>query len=259
MFPMSLDSLAVLKTAPATLAPSAAPNTSKNYAFIDTRAVVDLMAQEGYRVTSAKQSRPRVRDPLFARHMIEFRRPADEEAARHVGGAVPRLILTNSHDGSSTATVMAGMYRFVCSNGLVIGTDTGAFRARHSADAAADVIHRVRELAKQTDQVYRSIDRWSRVDLTRPQREEFAKMAAVLRWGNSELFEPEQLLQPRRGEDDAGNLWSVFNRVQENTVRGGMKGLALSGRRMVARPIADIQRDISYNAELWALAEEFAA
>lgn len=249
----------ILKMSPAALAERPAPTTGKHYSFIDTRSVVQLMESEGYRVTSAKQASPRKRDPLFTRHVVEFRRPVDEEAAKQVLGAVPRLIFTNSHDGSGSARVLAGMFKFVCSNGLVVGTTTGNFRVRHAADAAADVIMRVRELAKNTDRIYQSIDRWSRVDLSAAQRVEFARMASQLRWGHPDLFEPEQVLRVRRPEDDRGDLWSVFNRVQENAVRGGMVGLTESGRRNTARPLADIARDLQFNGALWELAEEFAA
>lgn len=250
---------AALASAPSALASRPAPSTSAKYTFIDTREVVARLADEGYVVSSARQASPRKRDPLFTRHMLEFRRPEDQELHQRANlGTVPRILFTNSHDGSSAATVRAGLYRFVCSNGLVVGRDVAMFTARHAADAAADVIQRVRELARQTDRTYQSIERWQAVDLSAAQREEFARMAATLRWGHPDLFEAEQLLRPRRAEDDAGDLWSVFNRVQENAMRGGMVGLTQSGRRNTARPLADIGRELTFNGELWELAEEFA-
>lgn len=231
-----------------------APSLSSRYEFIDTRAIIDRIAQEGWTVASATVAAPRKRDPMFAKHMVDFRHPDFAP----VNGAVPRIILTNSHDGSSSARVLAGVFRFVCSNGLVIGTTTAQETVRHTGDAAADLIHRVQQLARETSKVYSSIDTWSKKQLSKSQRHEFARFAAQLRWGDAQRFAPEDLLMVRRAEDDHGDLWATFNRVQENTVRGGIDGLSRSGRAATSRPLSDITRSVDYNAQLWSLAEEVA-
>lgn len=237
------------------LAAAPAPTTSSRYQFIDTRAIVERIAQEGWTVAAATVAAPRKRDPLYAKHMVDLRHPDLPEIA----GAVPRIILTNSHDGTSSARVLAGMFRFVCSNGLVIGNTTHNEVVRHTGDAAADLIHRMQQLAKDTARTYSSIERWSKKDLSKAQRHEFARFAAQLRWGDARRFEPEDLLMVRRAEDDRGDLWATFNRVQENTVRGGIEGLSRSGRAATSRPLSDITRSVEYNAQLWQLADEVAA
>jgi hypothetical protein len=42
-----------------------------------------------------------------------------------------RIIAKNSYDGSTAFTVQAGGYRFVCSNGQVMGTDISYFKSKH--------------------------------------------------------------------------------------------------------------------------------
>lgn len=239
----------------AVLAATRAPTLSDRYQFVDTRAIIDRISQEGWQVASAQVAAPRKRDSLFAKHMIDFRHPDFQE----INGAVPRILLVNSHDGSSSARVLAGVFRFVCSNGMVVGTTTGREIVRHTGDAAADLIHRVQQLAKNTSKLYSQIDTWSKKQLTAPQRNEFARFAAQLRWGDAQRFQPEDLLQVRRAEDDRGDLWTTFNRVQENTVRGGIEGFSRSGRAATSRPLSDITRTVDYNAQLWQLAEEVAA
>ena len=244
-----------MKTLPASaLATVAAPTVSERYQFINSGEIIDRFAQEGWKVAQATVAAPRKRDPLFAKHMIDFRHPDFQE----VNGAVPRIILVNSHDGSSSARVLAGVFRFVCSNGLVVGNTAGREVVRHTGDAAADLIHRMQQLARNTSDLYNKIDRWSRIDLTKNQRLEFAKFAAQLRWGDAQRFSPAELLDVRRAEDDRGDLWTTFNRVQENTVRGGIEGLSRSGRAATSRPLSDISRSVDYNAQLWQLAEEVA-
>lgn len=243
-----------LKLPRAATAAVPAPTVSKRYQFISSHEIIQRFADEGWVPAMAESAAPRKRDGAYAKHMIDFRHPDCQE----VNGAVPRIILTNSHDGSSSARVMAGVFRFVCSNGLVVGNVAGQEVVRHSGDAAADLIHRMRELARNTSQLYSSIDKWSKKELTRAQRHEFARFAAQLRWGDAQRFQVEDLLMVRRAEDDRGDLWTTFNRVQENTVRGGIEGLSRSGRAATSRPLSDITRSVDYNAQLWRLAEEVA-
>ena len=244
-----------MKMLPASaLATVAAPTVSERYQFISSAEIIDRFSDEGWRVETATVAAPRKRDPLFAKHMIDFRNPEFEP----VHGAVPRIILVNSHDGSSSARVLAGVFRFVCANGLVVGTTLGKEVVRHTGDAAADLIHRMQQLARNTSKLYSQIDTWSKKDLTKAQRFEMARFAAQLRWGDAQRFTPEDLLQVRRADDDRGDLWTTFNRLQENTVRGGIEGFSRSGRAATSRPLSDISRSVDYNAQLWQLAEEVA-
>lgn len=238
----------------AAAATHAAPSTSAKYQFISSAEIVERCAQEGWVLAAGQAAAPRKREQSFAKHLLDLRHP-DHAPVR---GAVPRIVVINSHDGTSACRVMGGMFRFVCSNGLVVGNVAEQAVVRHSGDAAAELLQRVRALAKNTSTLYSSIDRWSRRQLTREQRYEFAKFASVLRWGDPHRFQPEDLLQVRRAEDDGGDLWSTFNRLQENTMRGGIPGLSRSGRAATARPLSDITRSTEYNAALWRLAEEVA-
>jgi hypothetical protein len=244
-----------MKMLPASaLATVAAPTVSERYQFISSAEIIDRFSDEGWRVETATVAAPRKRDPLFAKHMIDFRNPEFEP----VHGAVPRIILVNSHDGSSSARVLAGVFRFVCANGLIVGTTLNKEVVRHTGDAAADLIHRMQQLARNTSKLYSQIDTWSKKDLTKAQRFEMARFAAQLRWGDAQRFTPEDLLQVRRADDDRGDLWTTFNRLQENTVRGGIEGFSRSGRAATSRPLSDISRSVEYNAQLWQLAEEVA-
>lgn len=245
-----------MKTLPASaLATVPSPTVSDRYQFISSQSIIERFSREGWKVESATVAAPRKRDPLFAKHLIDFRHPD----FKPINGAVPRILLVNSHDGSSSAQVLAGVFKFVCSNGLVVGTTVAKESIRHTGDAAADLIHRMQQLARNTSEVYATMDRWSQKQLTRAQRFEFARFAAQLRWGDAQRFTPEDVLAVRRAEDDRGDLWSTFNAVQENTVRGGIEGLSRSGRAATARPLSDITRTVGYNAQLWQLADEVAA
>ena len=66
----------------------------------------------------------------------------------------------------------------------------------------------------------------------------------------------EQLIEARRPEDLGNSLWTTFQRVQENAMRGGRAGRTAQGRRTQTRPVGSIDRTVSLNRALWVLAEE---
>lgn len=234
----------------------AAPHLSARYVHVDSERVVDAMLAEGFQVASVQSANTRaLAASVYGRHMIDFRHPDMPS----IGDAVPRIVFVNSHDGSTRASALAGVFRFVCSNGLVVGNTMYQEKLRHSGTAATTLVERMQALAKNTAPLFAQIDRWSRVDMSVARRGEFARMAAQLRWNDAERFTVEDLLQVRRPEDDKGDLWTVFNRLQETTTQGnGLEGLTRTGRVTTARPLKEIQSNLTYNAKLWELAEEFS-
>ncbi len=56
------------------------------------------------------------------------------------GREANEIILLNSHDGSSSYQMLAGLFRFVCSNGLVCGDTVADVRVPHTSDVAGQVV-----------------------------------------------------------------------------------------------------------------------
>lgn len=236
-----------------------APHLSARYVHVDSERVVAAMQEHGFQVASVKTggARPgqQTRSAATTRHVIDFRHPDMPQ----LGDGVPRILFVNSHDGSTKASALAGVFRFVCSNGLVVGNTLYREQLRHTGTAAETLVERMQALARNTAPLFAQIERWTRKQLTAPQRQDFARMAAHLRWADAGRFDVEDLLQVRRPEDDRGDLWTVFNRVQEATTQAiGLTGITRSGRSTTARPLDAALPNLKYNAQLWELAEEFA-
>ena len=89
----------------------------------------------------------------------------------------------------------------------------------------------------------------------------FAGRALALRFPELEQagMQPSQLLGCRRTEDAPDTLWSVFNRVQENLLGGGLVRRTPTGRLSRTRRITSIREDVRLNGRLWDLAEEVLA
>ena len=115
-------------------------------------------------------------------------------------------------------------------------------------------------LSEHTSNISRVVERWSKVQLTHYQRAAFAREAAELRYGkyNSKTYEVRDLLAPRREADDNGSLWATFNILQENTVKGGVRGTTLNGRGATSRPLTALLPNADYNARLWDLANRYS-
>ena len=239
---------------PSIFAQTAHPRMTSRYVHVNTHDIVEMMEGEGFELASASAKASRSRDPLFTKHVLDFRHPDIPQ----IDGGTPRILFTNAHDGTSAAKFMMGVYRFVCSNGLVVGSTYAKEVVRHSGEQARQLIERVRALSRNTGPLFAQIDGWTRRELAPSETIEFARLASVLRFGDAQRFDPAQLLETHRAEDEDNTLWRVFNRVQENAMHGSLVGVGANGRRLASRPVKGLDKTTDFNVQLWRLAEEFA-
>lgn len=240
---------------PALQSVGVAPYLSDRYVRIDSNEVIAALAQEGYTLAGARQDKVRARDPKFARHELDFRHP--DMGGTLDDGTRARVLFINSHNGTARATFLLGMFRFICSNGLIVGSTWASERVLHIGDSAKTVVERIKEASKSTGKMFAAAEAMSKKQLTRAQQQDFAREAMKLRFGDDgpERYSADQLLVPLRAQDDKGDLWRVYNRVQENGTRTKMIGMSTNGRRIVSRGLNNISADHSWNRGLWQLAE----
>ena len=115
-----------------------APHGSRSdrYAYIPTSTVLTKLRQEGFEPFMVCQTRVRNEDRReYTKHLIRLR-----HASQINGDEANEIILLNSHDGTSSYQMLAGMFRFVCHNGLVCGDTTADIRVPHKGDVASQVI-----------------------------------------------------------------------------------------------------------------------
>ena len=255
----ALDNDDLRKIAPSIFAASPWGSMSARYRMVPTIEVVNMLAGEGFRPVRAAQSRSRIEGKAdFTKHLIRFRHDTNLDPIR-VGEEVPELILTNSHDGTSAYRFMSGIFRLVCSNGLTVqSADFGSVSVRHSGGASFErqIIHATREVIADAPRTLEKIETWKGIELAPKQREAFA--AAVLELRDSKAIEPAQLLAPRRADDRKSDLWTTANVIQENTMKGGLRGRAEAGRRVTTRPVKSVGEDVRMNRALWTLTERLA-
>ena len=242
---------------------------SKHYSFVPTINVVNDLRALGYEVVDAKQVKARKKSTNgYQKHMITFEHPKYKVEGKE---EYPQILLTNSHDGGNAFTLSAGIFRLVCSNGLVIKTeDYGSARLVHKGYSFEAVQKLVKEFEETVSEVLNKITEMKKVQLTKEQQIEFAKKAALLRFtaksynedNIADVVNIDDLLNVDRKEDAGNGLYEVFNRVQESIVQGKYL-YAASGKvndadtkTRKARPIKNFKQSIDVNKKLSALAFE---
>jgi len=245
--------------APSIFAAGKHVSRSERYAYIPTIDVLRGLRKEGFEPFMVAQGKSRVEGKAeYTKHMIRMRH------AGHVSTEpeANEIILINSHDGASSYQMMAGVFRFICMNGLVVGTVSNDIRIPHKGNVQDDVIDGAFRVLDDFEAVDASTEGMKALTLNVDEQRAFASAALTLRFGErSEGLPPapitaDQLIEARRPEDIGDSLWTTFQRVQENALRGGQPGRSVQGRRMQTRAVGNIDRSVNLNRALWVLAEE---
>ena len=250
--PLSDDQIRTV--APSIFADTPHESRSERYSYIPTAAVLTELRKEGFQPFMVCQTRVRHEDRRdYTKHMLRLR-----HASQINGAEANEIILLNSHDGTSSYQMLAGMFRFVCSNGLVCGDTVADVRVPHKGDVAGQVIEGAYQVLHGFDRALESRESMQAITLDEGEADVFARAALSLKYDDPDKPAPiteSQILMPRRFDDRRPDLWSVFNRTQENLTKGGLHGRSANGRRQQTRPVQGIDSDIRLNRALWLLAD----
>jgi hypothetical protein len=241
---------------PSIYAEAKAESRSDRYTFVPTWEIVKSLQKINYYPVKAMQCKARTKEKKeVTKHMIRFRQNGIIEK----NGLLPEIVLMNSHDGSSSYQLRAGIYRLVCSNGLVVGNDQFCYRVRHQGDIIGNVLESVNQLTDMLPGVTEKAIDWSQKFLTREQQEVFAESASKLKWDRDEtLINPNEILRVRRAADYGKDLWTTFNVIQENFIRGGVLTQNKEGVQSKSRKTNSINENLRLNTALWTLTEKMA-
>ncbi|WCA73033.1 DUF932 domain-containing protein (plasmid) [Agrobacterium tumefaciens] len=256
------------KLAPSIFAKTAHESRSERFQPIPTIEVLRGLKKEGFVAVGAKQSSSRSEGKAdYTKHLIRLRR-IDDGKVYSVGDTVCEILLKNANDGTSAYELMAGLFRVRCLNSLVTQTGTiEEIKVRHSGDVQAKVIDGTYTVLKAAETALAAPQDWSVVRLNREEKEILAAGAHLLRFGDAEgeaktPIKPDQLLKQRRADDISDDLWTTWNVVQENAIRGGIRAVGRDDlgrpRRVRSRAVTGIDQDIKLNKALWLLGAEMA-
>lgn len=270
-----LDWNEIAMKAPAALSNGHKDSLSDIYGEVDTKDVIEIMADYGYHVTQAAQKKPRKSyDVPFAEHLLAFSQydsyfvGADDQVR-------PELVMYNSRNGKSSLKLFTGVFRFICSNGSVVGDGTQHV-IRHTTGNVAEVETAIRAAAQDLPTVLNKVHSLKNIELDQDRIMDLARSAAALRWDYRKdvatdergSFATDHTAMSlahgvRRFEDVGNNLWTVYSRMQEHLVRGGVEVFSRTdkqphGRYRTSGAVRSVSESVRVNRQLWDLVENVA-
>lgn len=255
---------------PAVRAESAHSKMSDKYLYVPTHKLVAGLEKAGFKVVGANQSRGKTpENRAAAKHQV-FLTPSKVEGSNMlVGQEIPLLALTNSHGGQSKVRFDNAFFRLVCSNGLMtMNHNYNMTSVAHRVGMEDEVIEAAWAAVAQFPKLIENITAMKDVTLTQDEKMFLAESSANL------AFDPEQielnrkrnndiapkLLWSRRYEDRKDDLWTTFNVIQENVIKGGVKVFNETDKGQLSyrktKQVGAIDRNTRLNQELMSLAEK---
>lgn len=255
-----LMTLPQLKAAtPAAFAKKPDKRVSERYEFIPTTDMIAALTAAGFVPVGARNQRAYKGsgNDTTGRHVVRFR--LAKTAKQALGEVIPEVIVSSSHNGRTRYTMRAGLFRLVCLNGLTVATHNfGEISVKHTKGMLAEVTAAANKIIADAITSVKAVEAMQAVKLNEKEQHAFAKKALGIRFredkGETPPVTAEAVLGVRRKEDEGASVWQVFNRVQENLVKGGLVGAAESGRRVQTRQLTSTGRDAQVNYDLWQLA-----
>ena len=242
------------------------PDVSKKYLFVNTETIIDDLDKLGWKPVQAAQRKGRGKSTIFSKHMIAFQNPDLKIKGKDGDDSFPRIIMTNSHDGMQAFKFSVGIFRLVCSNGLVVADEQfNEFKIKHKGytfdelrgvvnQAVADLPNKVEVLNQMKQRV-----------LTQDEKNKLALDAMLIRAGikpgskEAKKFNYDDetiidILDPKRDEDKGDDLWRVFNVVQEKITQGDFHAALTGAKVRKVRKIKSFEKHLKVNKELFKLA-----
>jgi hypothetical protein len=248
----------IVKVAPSIFADAKHESRSERYAYIPTSVILEKLRGQGFFPFMACQSKCRDEGKrAHTKHMLRLRHANQINTSE-----ANEIILLNSHDGTSAYQMLAGTFRFVCCNGMVCGDTQNDIRVQHKGNVVDNVIEGAFRVLNDFEIVGEQVDGMKALTLSAGEQTAFARAALALKYDPETERAPItdfQVLTPKRPQDAKDDLWTTFNRVQENLVKGGVPGRSAHGQRMRTREITGIDQNIKLNRALWILGQQMRA
>jgi hypothetical protein len=258
---IKLDSFASIN------AQAPAETVSSKYSFVPTTEVVDALAHKNWFPVKATQSRTRIeKHEGFQKHTIRFRNP-DLGSLTTKDSVFPEIVLGNAHNALSSFCLMAGLFRLVCTNGLIVSEGfVDTVRVKHIGYTRDAVFNAIDYITDKLPAVTGAVNQFQQIELTPDEQNIYAMSALHLKYDEEVIdkgqFNISRLLAPVRLDDKPPTLWNTFNTVQEKFIKGGRFKVndKDNHKRTInkARGINSIDENIRVNKALWVLTQRMA-
>ena len=233
---------------------------------------MEILGDQGWHPREANYVRTKKQtDPTYKKHCVRFS-PAEDfdrfKSSRNVGDAWPEIIMHNSHDGTSSLSLAAGLYRLACSNGMTVKDEEfGEFRIRHDDTCLQFPNYletALNNFGETVNNVRGKIDVLSEITVPPRMRHDMIVEAIELRghsfmsdMGTHKTYLASCFDTPKRAKDDYDDMFTVINRIQEKIVRGGYEYIGGNGKLRLARAINSVDKIKSINEGVWNIQDKY--
>jgi len=240
-------------------------DVTEKYTFIPTEKVIDDMEMLGWKPVDAKEVKARKKETIgYQKHLIVFRN--DDVVINGEDGdtVFPQILLTNSHDGKNSFQFTAGLFRMICENGLVIAdTEFEDIKMRHMGYTFEDLQVLIKDMVEKLPLTVSAMNNMKNTQLEEDKILDLAKELLDIRIEGTQNTYPveaiKEVANSQRKEDNNDDLWTVFNRIQENIIEGNFEYKTPSGKVRQARIIKNFKQDMDVNKKMFIKAIEYAA
>jgi hypothetical protein len=242
------------------------PKVSGRYLFVNTETIIDDLDKLGWKPVQAAQRKGRGKSTIFSKHMIAFQNPELKIKGKDGDDSFPRIIMTNSHDGMQAFKFSVGIFRLVCSNGLVVADEQFSdFKIKHKGYTFEELRGVVNQAVEDLPNKVEVLNQMKNRILTQEEKNKLALDAMLVRAGitpgsdKAKKFNYDDetiidILDPKRKEDEGSDLWKVFNVIQEKITQGDFHAALTGAKVRKVRKIKSFEKDLKVNKELFKLA-----
>ena len=221
---------------------------------IETMDVINSLRDEGWKVKGVNQTVDKYR--RINNHIVKLNHPDFTMKNGNKKEGIAEMNLSNSCSGKSPLNMDLGMFREVCTNGMVAfdSIQQANTKIKHTKKAYEELEGILMGMNIKTQGVMEEFAKLKERDLSPAEMIRMAEQASALRFEGVDL-DPTQLLKVRRDEDRGNNLWSVYNRIQENLTQQGM--LVDNVGKLINNGLSTSE-DLKVNKQLFNLVHAYA-
>lgn len=239
---------------------SPSPLRTNKFKLISSIKIIELLKEQGLFVYEYGQRGFNARGGGIKRYTKHYAwlgtKESDEKLINNE--VSPQYLFLNAHDGTTTIKFYRCLRRKVCDNGLIISNMNNSISFKHFENPTKDIFEKLKDYSHNFEEVISNVESMKLIELTQKEIEQFTNYAKKIRFGGTIVCKIEnyEILKSRRKEDEGNSLWKIYNRVQENLIKGGLimkSSPKMNGEERIIKthPIYDVNAEIRINLLLW--------
>jgi hypothetical protein len=190
---------------------------TEQYNFVSTENIIEKFQAKGWNIATTSM----VNSKKYNGHQKHVVRLRNNDFK--IDNDFIDIVLTNSHHGATSLIIQAGIFRVACSNGLIIGESFVKHRIPHKGFTYNRLECAIQDIESKLPQLNIVVKRMKEIVLSADDQYNLASKLVGERLKDiSNLTDFARFLFPQREQDTTSDLWTVYNKIQEQVINGGI-------------------------------------